>query len=129
MSKKEKKPKLVGPWRNLHGAVWMIGLAILFWKGWFWPGILVLVAISAILESVLMMVAPQAFEDEEQPETAETPPQPAAAPQSPVLEHHAELLPTVCPRCGGPIRSHEVKWSGPQSADCPFCGANLPIGK
>lgn len=129
MSKEEKKPKLVGPWRNLHGAVWLIGLAILAWQDWWWPGILVLVALSMALEGVLMIVAPQAFEKEEQPTAvplpAATPP--VAAPQA--VEHRLELLPAVCPTCGGPIRGHEVKWTGPQSADCPYCGANLSLNK
>jgi DNA-directed RNA polymerase subunit RPC12/RpoP len=38
-------------------------------------------------------------------------------------------LPHVCPNCGGPIRGHEVKWTGVQSADCPYCGTNLPMSK
>ena len=137
MSKQERKQKLVGPWRKLHGAVWLIGLAILFWKGWFWPGILVLIALSAVLEGLLMLWAPQAFEEEAPPlapAPAAAPPAPPApvppappAPAPAVSEHHLELLPSVCPKCGGPIRGHEVKWTGPQSADCPYCGANLPL--
>lgn len=143
MSKPERKRKLVGPWRSLHGAVWLIGLAILFWKGWFWPGILVLVALSMALEAILLLVAPQAFEEVEQPPAPAPPAAPpappspapipeAAAPAPPppvpaVSEHRLELLPSVCPKCGGPIRGHEVKWTGPQSADCPYCGANLPL--
>ena len=67
MSKHEQKPKLVGPWRSLHGAVWLIGLAILAWREWWWPGILVLVAISMVIEAVLMQYVPQAFEKAEQP--------------------------------------------------------------
>jgi len=127
MDKPERKRKLVGPWRSLHGAVWLIGLAILFSRGWIWPGILVLMALSAVLEAVLMRYAPQAFEEPEPPLS----PSPLAAassssaPSSP--EHRFELLPSTCPRCGGPIRGAEVKWTGPQSADCPYCGANLPM--
>lgn len=129
MSDREQKPKLVGPWRSLHGAIWMIGLAILFWRDWWWPGILVLVGISMAIEGILMQFAPQAFE---KPEQAEPIPPTSAAPVqaiSPTLEHRLELLPAACPRCGGPIRGHEVKWTGPQSADCPYCGANLPMIK
>ncbi len=132
MGKHEKKHerKLTGPWRSIHGAIWLIGLAILAIKGWWWPGILILIAISMILEAVLSKLAPDAFE-ETQPET---PPSVNSAVVSPVAvastpEHRAELLPAVCPKCGGPIRGHEVKWTGNQSADCPFCGANLPMRK
>ena len=57
-----KSGKLTGPWRSIHGAIWLIGLAILFWKGWFWPGILVLVAVSAIAEAVIQIAVPDAVE-------------------------------------------------------------------
>lgn len=131
MSKIEQKPKLVGPWRALHGAIWLIGLAILAWQGWWWPGILVLVAISVVIEALLRQYAPQAFEKAEQ--TASPLPPSSPLVQSPQAlsesDHPFELLPSECPRCGGPIRGHEVKWTGPRSADCPFCGANLPMGR
>lgn len=134
MSKSKQKQRLTGPWGKLHGAIWIIGLAILAWHGWWWPGILVLVAISMILEGLLMQFAPEAFEKEEplsQPSPIAPPTKPASfVPSS--LEpsapgHRFELLPTICARCGGPIRGHEVKWTGPQSADCPYCGANLQM--
>jgi len=127
MSRYEKKPKLVGPWRNLHAAVWLIGLAILAWQGWWWPGILVLVAISMVIEAILMQVAPQAFEKVDQPQSPRMQPEPPApsATTSQAPGQPLERLPSVCSRCGGPIRGHEVKWTGPQSANCPYCGANL----
>jgi hypothetical protein len=138
MSKDEKKRKLVGPWRNLHAAIWLIGLAILAWKGWWWPGILVLLALSAVLEAVLMKFVPQAFEGEEPsslPVAESTPSEPTPSPVSlppvetapPAVEHRFELLPSICAKCGAPIRGHDVKWTGPQSADCLYCGANLEM--
>jgi hypothetical protein len=133
MSDQERKPKLVGPWRNLHAAVWLIGLAILAWKEWWWPGILVLVAISLIIEAFLMRYAPQAFarpEPAQPPQPAPPPPAAPAAPAAPApqaAEHPFERLPSTCAKCGGPIRGHEVKWTGPQSADCPYCGANIQL--
>ncbi len=42
-------------------------------------------------------------------------------------EHRLELLPSTCPSCGGPISGRQVKWTGRQSADCPYCGVNLPM--
>ncbi len=129
MSKRERKPKLVGPWRNVHGAVWLIGLALLALNNWWWPGILVLVAISMLLEGVIMLIAPDAVERQETSPSADvledTPPAPVSA--APSTDHRLELLPTTCPGCGGPIRGHEVTWTGAQSADCPYCGANLPM--
>jgi hypothetical protein len=136
MSKDEPKKKLVGPWRDLHGAIWLIGLAILFWRGWIWPGILILIALSTILEIVIMRMVPDSYEVEPPkvpaPPQMPVPPQPpqpfAASTETPVV-HHPEQLPTNCPKCGAPARGHEVKWTGPYSADCSFCGANLPMSK
>jgi hypothetical protein len=140
MSSNEPKKKLVGPWRSLHVAIWLIGLAILAWRDWWWPGILVLVAISVLFEAYLQRYAPEAYV-EEIPTGAYSPTQsspnhatPATAnipdtPSIPAPEHRLELLPQVCPSCNGPIRGHEVKWTGPQSADCPYCGSNLPMIK
>lgn len=41
--------------------------------------------------------------------------------------HRLELLPSNCPNCGGPINSENVKWTGVQSAECSYCGVNLPM--
>jgi hypothetical protein len=137
MGKHKKEKELTGPWRNLHGAVWMIGLAILAWKGWWFPGILVLVAISMVIEAALMAVVPGAYrtrssddaDDDHEEVDSRAAPTPAAAPAAaPVVDAHPyELLPVTCPKCGGPVRGNEVKWTGLRSADCPFCGANLPL--
>ncbi len=136
MGKSERKKRLVGPWRRLHLAVWLFGLAIIAWRDWWWPGILVLLAISALIEAWLLRYRPEAFE-EEKPVEAEAgrlpnPPQNSAnlgegVKAAPIPEHRGELLPSNCPKCGGPIRSAEVKWTGSQSADCPYCGAKLPM--
>jgi hypothetical protein len=42
-------------------------------------------------------------------------------------EHRPERLPPTCPSCGGPLHSDNVKWTGAQSANCPYCGLNLPM--
>lgn len=34
---------------GLQGFVWLLGLAFLFWTGWWWPGVLFIVGISAIV--------------------------------------------------------------------------------
>ncbi len=126
--------KLVGPWRSIHGAVWLIGLAILFWKGWFWPGILVLIGISAIVEAVIRIMVPSSTEpamEDRKSEVAQPATGPVAQPAAVSTGtsesgHRADLLPSVCPKCNAPVRGDEVKWTGPQSANCAYCGANLP---
>jgi hypothetical protein len=105
-----------------------------------WPGILFLVALSILYEIILKKFVPQAFEtplpQSTEPEATKTrlPSSPQSSETKPVsiqnsnsIDHRFDLLPSVCPKCGGPIRSHEVVWSGPQSADCPYCGSNLPM--
>lgn len=135
MGKEHKqKEKLTGSWESIHAVLWLIGLAIIAWQGWWWPGILVLVALSVLFEAVIKKIAPDAFvivknEDENKSFEFTTPnPDPAVkATVQPV--HSADLLPTNCPKCGAPTRAHEINWTGAQSADCPFCGSNLPMKK
>ena len=43
--------------------------------------------------------------------------------------HSLAFLPSTCPQCGGPVSGENIKWTGTQSADCPYCGANLPMKK
>ena len=128
----KRKEQLRGPWQSIQSAIWLIGLAILFIKGWWWPGILILIAISMITQAVIQIAVPDAVEEEieevKAPAKVEAP-QPAVVepPQPAEPEHPTHLLPSECPQCNAPIRGHEVEWSGPQSADCPYCGANLPL--
>jgi len=138
MSDNEPKKKLVGPWQTIHGVIWVIGIYFLWTRSWWWPGILVLVAISALYEAFVRRFIPEGY-IEEKPTSVPTPdqvnPQPEVIP-SPVTpptpafqEHRIDLLPQVCPSCNAPIRGHEVRWTGTQSANCPYCGTNLPMNK
>jgi hypothetical protein len=134
MSSKKTKRQLVGIWQIFHIILWAGGLYYLLTRGQIFPGILILFALSAIYEALLRRYVPTAYKEQvlDIPDTpaslptveptAETTP-PAAA------QHRLELLPQACPSCNGPIRGHEVKWTGPQSADCPYCGTNLPMLK
>ena len=40
-------------WGGLQGGLFLIGLALIAWMNWWWPGILVLVGLTAILTTVL----------------------------------------------------------------------------
>jgi hypothetical protein len=122
--------------RPLQGAVWLIGLGVLMLWGHWWPGILVLVGLSLVLRAAFNGSAPQPYNETERPAA----PTQAPAPVPPVMTipippapvntvHRSDLLPATCPRCGGPIRSYEVKWTGSQSAACAYCGSNLPLKK
>jgi DNA-directed RNA polymerase subunit RPC12/RpoP len=123
VSPKQENEKLTGPWGQIQGAIWLIGLAILFWQNWFWPGILVLVAISAIFEAVVRLwIKPRPpmsdTLDTVPPDIGGSIPQPAAAP--------AVKLPGRCPNCGAPVGADSVIWSADrQQAACPYCKTNL----
>ena len=128
---KEKETRLKGPWKGIQTAIWLIGLAILAWQNWWWPGILVLIAVSALTQAAIQGLVPGAVEEvEEEGEKslASEPTQPKTTP-SVVAQHlhPIERLPSECPKCSAPIRGIEVRWTGIQSADCPYCGANLPL--
>jgi len=126
-----KTKKLKGPWEGIHSAIWLIGLAILFWKGWWWPGILILIGISTLVQAAIQIAVPDAVEEQEEPgKIPPAPPKPAPQVEvpRPIEEQHpTQRLPSVCPQCSAPVHGNEVRWTGPQSADCPSCGANLPL--
>jgi hypothetical protein len=140
-----KKTKLKGPWQTVHTVIWLIGLAILAWQDWWWPGILVLIAISMVAQVIIQRRVPDAFEEEVEEEkvvgqapaapamattavTAESVGSSAAEATAPTEEKHpTQRLPSECPKCSAPIRGQEARWTGRESADCPYCGANLPL--
>ena len=128
-------PRLFRPWRPFRGIFWLILFAFLFMGGRWWPGILVLILVASVFGS-LFRGEPEQWTQNQPPAEApmRTPdPVPHAepiitpAPVEPI--HRVDLLPTTCLQCGGPIRSDEVKWTGKQSAVCPYCGSNLPMKK
>jgi len=123
----KKKTRLKGPWQTVQLAIWLFGLAILFSFDWIWPGILVLVAISALTQAAIQRLVPDVVE-EEKPEAETLPPvQPTVEAKPATVEYPIHRLPSECPKCAGPIRGQEVRWTSPYSADCPYCGANLPL--
>ena len=125
-----------GGW-HFGGWFWMIGLWFLFSNGHgIWPGILILIGLSMVFGSFFR-------EDHHRPAEPKNPPPfqpwttpvttppaaPKPAPAAMEFIHRVDLLPATCVHCGGPIRSHEVKWTGKQSAACPYCGSNLTMKK
>lgn len=96
-------------YRRVHGAIWLIGLAILAWRGWWWPGILVLVAISGLIEAGLRVYAGRAAHTEA------------------VQEVRVRNLPKNCPNCGGPLSPSTVNWANEVTALCPYCGTSIKV--
>ena len=121
-------PRLFRPW----GGFWLIILAMIFFKGHWWPGILVLIGLGIVFGSLFRDSTPQQTQNPPptQPTAPTPPPAPLTMSAAPVEQTHpSDLLPATCPQCGGPIRSHEVQWTGRQSAACPYCNSNLPLKK
>ena len=106
--------------RGLYGAVqsaiWLIGLAILFYTGNWFPGILVLVAISGITQALLSRMAKS--QEQKQAEQAAM----AASARSAAM-----AVPPNCPTCGAAISASSVTWTGPATAQCPYCKATIPL--
>lgn len=115
MSKKEdEEPELPFTWKQIQSAIWLIGLAILFYTDKFWPGILVLVAISGLFQAFVVGYLNRQKEAQ------------AQVGQSAALQQErANWLPATCPKCGAPISVETVTWTGANTADCPYCKANL----
>ena len=95
------------PWRKVQGAIWLIGLAILAWQDWWWPGILILVAISGISQAVIQSYVSKAEKQEQIAQTRET------------------HLPETCPNCGSPISVSTVAWASDMTATCPYCSSSI----
>jgi hypothetical protein len=106
-AEKAEKEKLPPQWEQVQGAIWLIGLAILFWQGWIFPGILVLIAISGLTQAAILYYIKQQQEQVELTTVREV------------------VLPETCPNCGGPITAKSVTWTGRTTATCPFCGSTL----
>jgi len=131
---------MIRPRHGIHSAVWLIGLAVLFFTGLWWPGILVLVGISMVLEWAFSKDSSPTFQPAERsvPQPLAVPVTPAPAPVAPAATitfrpaepyHPLTALPSACPQCGGPVRAQEVKWTGSRSAICAYCGSALPLKK
>ena len=110
ITKKKSRYTLPIPWEQLQGVVWMLGIAILAWQGWWWPGILVLVAISALVQGYAEIM--QRREKE-------------ALKAAKLEKDQVVSLPDICSNCGSPVDSAKVKWTTPTSATCSFCGSAL----
>jgi hypothetical protein len=111
---KSEEDELPVPWQKIQGAIWLIGLAILAWQGWWWPGILVLVALSGLFQGAVQLylarTSQQANVQDEEKNLA---------------QERAAWLPATCPKCGAPLSVTTVRWTGPKTGDCPYCNANL----
>ncbi|MBN2371529.1 MAG: hypothetical protein JXO72_13690 [Vicinamibacteria bacterium] len=115
-----EKERLTGPWRKLHGAVWLLGLAALAYTHWWWPGILVLVGLSGLVEGLILFVVPGFARSEDgRPST------PLSTSRSHDTKRSTAPLPDQCPKCGAPIPG-AMRQPATLDPTCAYCGARLP---
>lgn len=121
-SKQEKKPLSEDSAGALFGAfqaaVWTLGLAVLAWQGWWWPGIMVLVAISAISGPLFAVYLERRKESEKSTQTRVR-----------VEAERAEALPHQCNACGAPLSATSVIWRSQTTASCPYCNSSIKATK
>lgn len=110
--KYEEERELTGLYAAVHSAIWLIGLAVLFYTNNWFPGILILVAISGVAQAFLQMLAKR---EEAKVQAAQSARQAALA------------VPATCPTCGAAINASTVVWSGVSTAHCPYCKAAIPL--
>lgn len=142
--------------KNVIAAVWLIGLGLLFMVNYIWPGILILIGITMIVNATMHeepTVMPPT--DDTLRQAQRTAPNPLAEPVEArvadpststataalgeslpaVLASEAERLylasklPENCPACGAPMRANAKKltWHEDNSLSCGFCGYRLTI--
>jgi hypothetical protein len=111
---KDEEPELPLPWKRIQGGIWLLGIAILAYTGWWWPGILVLVAVSGLAQGGIQLYLGRQKKEETQIQESKK-----------IEQQRAGWLPSLCPNCGGPISVKTVRWTGPDTADCPYCNANI----
>ena len=112
MAEKDEEKQLPQLYAAVQSGIWLVGLAILFLTGWWFPGILILVAISGITQALLAQMAKH---DEDKEATAAQ------------ARTAAMSVPANCPTCGAAISAGSVTWTGPATAQCPYCKAAIPL--
>ncbi len=113
-SKQKTGDDLPVPWQRIQLAIWLLGLALIAWQDWWWPGILVLAAFSGLVQAAIQVYLSRQLEINED-----------RVQQNTLNLERAGWLPDVCPNCGGPVSVGTVNWTGSHTADCPYCKANL----
>ncbi|MCY3709556.1 MAG: hypothetical protein OXG26_11730 [Caldilineaceae bacterium] len=110
-----KTKKFTAPRQGLTGAVFMIGLAILFATDWIWPGILVLVGVTSLLGAYLGHTEP---DDDDIPLRVDKPLE--DEPRAPV-RYAAQ-----CASCGAATPPELIEGTATDlNAVCGFCGSPL----
>lgn len=127
-----RRSKQHGPAAEVQSAIWLIGLGILFFTGWWWPGILIVIGVSMVAGALARGIELPAAPPEPPAFPSPPPAAPPPAPAQPVVLRpepearpapRAVRLPDICPNCGAPPRSLTSRSEKP--GVCPFCGSEI----
>ena len=109
-----RNPHIAAPRQGVTGAVFMIGLALLFATDWIWPGILVLVGVTSLLGVYVDRSTP---DDDDIPLRVDNPDE-----ESPRPVRYA----SQCASCGATTPQELQDGTTRQlAAFCSFCGTRL----
>ena len=117
-SAKKHEDELPGVWGAAQGVIWVLGIAFLAWTDWWWPGIMVLVAISMIAGAVMRRQV-----DKHQASAR------VAAEEKVIHAARAEALPERCTACGAQLTARNVIWRSQTTASCPYCDTAVKATK
>jgi hypothetical protein len=116
-SDKSEEPELPFHWEQVQTAIWLIGLAIVAWQGWWWPGMLVLVGISGLTQAGISLYVKRQEEAAAEAARAAA----VAAQEAAIKSARVRGLPTTCPFCGATLDGSRVEWRSDTVATCPYC--------
>jgi hypothetical protein len=124
---------------NIRLAIWLIGLGLIWFTNQWWPGILILLGISMLVDRLFKPnLPPGERADQIKPEpvengTHELPdgdmslqenlPEEPIPPEQDIKSIRNNILPSRCPHCGAPIKSTSEYVNG--QYECAFCGTRL----
>lgn len=103
-------------WKQVQSAIWLLGLALIAWQGWWWPGILVLVAISGITQALMANYVQRGQVASEQ-----------SLARTRLEAGRIQALPANCPACGGALDAGKVQWRSDTVAVCPYCTSPISV--
>jgi hypothetical protein len=129
---------------NIIAAIWLIGLGLLALTDQWWPGILILVGLSMVVNAVIPAAErpprrpgpprpsrpPAGREDdysyleEPFPDEGEPPLQVKVPDPKPAQKG---VLPSNCPMCGAPVDAAKITHSPSGAPLCAYCEADLTI--
>ncbi len=117
MGHKSNEPEFPFQWQQVQGAIWLIGMAILFFTGNWFPGILVVMAVSALSQAAIAAYLKRGEEQRAQAERLRV----EQRAQREAEDARAGALPPICPGCGAPLTATTVLWRSATTAACPYC--------